>query len=255
MNDTTKSIGNASQRKEEKKNFLDLNNLPKPETELDFQIYGLIKGQIGILFGQGAVGKGFFLKHFFTSEYNLMYEKPLKIMYLSLEDGFEIVARKYYEMEIIHECVHCMFKMEKDVPSIVEQFKNYDLVIIDTWSRFLAGRYDENSNKEMGKAYEELITIAELSDCAILVVAHVNKSSINPEVAMDITALRGASTLADNARLAISLEKTKNEDEILAKTQKINQKQIKQQELWRDKDNGSLKTFNELAKDNRKIEL
>jgi RecA-family ATPase len=202
----------------------------------DFVVYGLQRGEIGVLFGQGAVGKGYFLKHFFTNENNLLFEKPIKILYLSLEDDFISITNKYDNMKIVHKCIDFGFDLGTE-----KSWKDYDLVIIDTWSRYLAGEFDENSNKEMGKAYEKIIKQAKEYNCAMLVVAHTNKAALGEEE-LDIGALRGASVLSDNSRLAISLEKisSKKNSSIKVKTQKINRKAVVEQVFTRSSLNGEL---------------
>jgi len=190
----------------------------------DFAIYGLQKGEIGVLYGAGAVGKGFFLKHFFTHQQNLLFEKPIKILYLSLEDDYISITNKYSNLEICHSKLDFGFDLETE-----KYWKDYDLVILDTWSRYLAGKYDENSNKEMGAAYEELITKAKKYNCAILVVAHTNKSGRNPKEENSVNDLRGASSLSDNARLAISI--IKKDNNVIVNTSKINRKKFINQEF------------------------
>ncbi len=199
----------------------------------DFAIYGLQRGEIGVLYGQGAVGKGYFLKHFFSNNHNLMFEKPIKVLYISLEDDYTSITNKYDNLEICHQVVDFGFSLKTE-----KYWGNYDLVIIDTWSRFLAGRYEENSNKEMSLAYEEIISKAKKYNCAVLVVAHTNKGGRNQENESSINDLRGASVLSDNARLAISIEKI-DDDIVKVKTAKINRKAIKEQGFIRG-ENGDL---------------
>jgi hypothetical protein len=187
----------------------------------DFVLYGLQRGEIGVLYGAGAVGKGYFLKHFFTKNENLMFEKQIKILYLSLEDDYISITNKYTKMDICHKKVDFGFDLDTE-----KHWENYDLIIIDTWSRYLGGRFEENSNKEMGAAYEEIIGKAKKYNVAVLVVAHTNKSGRNEEKEGSVNDLRGASVLSDNARLCISLEKVKNKEHIKANTSKINRKQI-----------------------------
>ena len=196
-------------------NYKEFNKYIEPE----FVIYGLQSQEIGVLFGQGAVGKGWLLRSFFESKDNIMFTKPLNILYHSIEEGFKTINNKLLDLDLAHKDLDVSFGkiLKEDTPN----WKNYDLVIIDTYSRWLNGRADENSNSEMSKAYDKLQNIAITSDCAVLVLAHVNKSSISPDVEIDITSLRGAGSLADNARLAISLEKDKDNN-LIAKTAKIN---------------------------------
>lgn len=202
----------------------------------DFPIYALQRGEAGILFGQGAVGKGFFLKNFFTDPTNILFEKPISILYISLEDGYKTISKKYSKLDICHNNVDFAFDLND-----TECWAAYDCVIIDTWSRYNAGRWDENSNKEMSKAYENIISEAKKADCCVLVVAHINKSSIQGD--MDITSLRGASTLADNSRLGLSLRKRINdlgEMTVRATIEKVNNKPYAKQDFSIDQTNGNL---------------
>lgn len=202
----------------------------------DFVIYGLQRGEIGVLYGQGGVGKGFFLKHFFSNKNNLLFEKEIKILYLSLEDDYVSITNIFNNLEICHQNLDFGFDLETE-----KHWGNYDLVVIDTWSRYLKGEYDENNGKDMGAAYEKLINQAKKYNCAFLVVAHTNKAGRNKDKEKDINDLRGSSVLSDNARLAISLEKIKD-NELKCKTTKINRKQIKEQ-MFQRTNTGDLRIF------------
>jgi len=200
----------------------------KEKIPYDFVIYGLQRGEIGLLYGQGGIGKGFFLKHFFTNKNNLLYEKPINILYLSLEDDYVSISNVFNNLEIVHNNVHFGFDLETE-----KYWKLYDLVIIDTWSRYLRGEYDENSSKEMGQAYEQLINKAKNYNCAFLIVAHTNKGGRNKDKERSINDLRGSSLLSDNARLVVALSNDKDENKLICKTVKINRKKIKEQKFRR----------------------
>jgi L-lactate utilization protein LutC len=201
--------------------------------KLDFTIKGLQKAEIGVLFGAGGAGKGYFLKHFFESDKNMLFVKKLNILYCSLEDNLSTIQNKFNNKSGIHN-VSVSFEENSDY------WADFDLIVIDTWSRFLKGKYEENSNKEMSAAYEELIEKAKKYNVSVLVVAHTNKSAINSEEDLNIGHLRGAGSLADNSRLAISVEKTKLDKNIVkASIQKANNTSFETQ-FFNISENGTL---------------
>jgi RecA-family ATPase len=263
----------------------DLVNHKKP---LDFVIKGIQREEIGVLMGQGSIGKSFLLKSFFTDPENMLNVKdketgkvkPLNILYLSIEDGVATIANKFADLNLErtqhkitygfdnedewyqssygmkHQDDHNIMleyanlKVNKRVETFEDYLKiknegvlgswvEYDLVIIDTWSRYLAGEFDENSNGDMTKAYNKLIERAKINNCAILIVTHVNKGAITGE--MGIAALRGASSLSDNSRLVLSLQKDDKLDNVLKlTTEKINNGRYEVQSFQKDIETGNL---------------
>jgi len=77
------------------------------------------------------------------------------------------------------------------------QHRKIDLLILDPFA--FAHAVAENSNDELSKVTAELNRIAEIADCAIIVVHHVTKGQ--GEVTAD--RVRGAGALVANARVAL----------------------------------------------------
>jgi len=168
----------------------------------DFTIYPLLKGEMGILYGPGGVGKTRFLKHLFSNKNNPLFFKPLDILFLSLEDGQKNLVKKINgDMDMIHNSLTVAFHKNKD---FYMDWTKYDLVIIDTLSKWNAGQVSENDNTEMQKMAADLLERAKRFDCSVLITSHTNKQAHN-EKGPNVNNLRGASASKDEARGAYEL--------------------------------------------------
>jgi hypothetical protein len=199
--------------------YIDSTKLKKSKTGIKFEILGLKKKTIGVLTSAGGVGKGYLLKSFFTDTKNFLFKRPLKIAYFSLEDDIDIVNDKFSEMDIVHKNIHFYFNKTEFFKLVPNK---YDLIIVDTFSRFNKGQVDENSNSEMSYLYDTILDRVRELNCALLFIHHTNKTSRDKKNgSFDANSLRGAGSLSDDARLVIGLEEVKK-GVLKASTLKIN---------------------------------
>lgn len=192
---------------------------------LDFVFPGLLKGTVGILFGQGAIGKTFLLLQagvMITAGVGMLgLEAPRKtgrVVHISREDP----------EAIIHHRVHAITEhiaKEEDAARVAENLiirvgiglrldilskagrgaleaacDGSRLCIIDTLARSHTAK--ENDNGEMIRVLEVFESLAEKTGCAILLAHHISKAGRESEGPVSG---RGAASIGDNARWGASL--------------------------------------------------
>jgi RecA-family ATPase len=225
--------------------------LKQPEEE-KHTIKGLPLGEVGLLVAPGATGKSYMVLNMLLAScgltHNHLIEKPIKTLYVSLEDRVEDIQRRLYaykkalnlSQEVLEE-TELDFKIIenkstdrliiKDVPqkdnplfqelSQIISDERYELVIIDTLIKSYTG-FDENNNADMAMVLSHFNTLAIDNNCSILLLHHTNKSAINPNSEINQSISRGASSLVDNARFVLSLSKNEDDTGVICQSVKTN---------------------------------
>ena len=192
---------------------------------------GLKKGTVGVLAGEGGIGKStlligiaFGLAHKELDVLKLsLSDGPCKILILSGEDDADVVNNKLHDFSATHGLDNRKLKLAKDGVFIateknlmekindedwianlkltIEELK-IDLVVFDTYSIF-GGVENENDNVEAARVIEVLNKnlIAE-TDLCVLLVHHTNAEGN----------IRGAKALRDNTRVTYVIRRP-NDDE------------------------------------------
>ena len=225
--------------------------LKEPE-EQHQTIKGLPIGEVGLLVAPGATGKSYFVLNLILSScgltYNHLIEKPLKTLYVSLEDRLEDIQRRLYAYkkalnitQEILENTELDFKVieNKSTDRLIEKGvsqkdnlffqelnliiadEKYELVIIDTLIKSYTG-FEENNNADMAMVLSHFNTMAINNQCSILLLHHTNKSAVNPNADINQSISRGASSLVDNARFVLSLSKNEDDTGIICQSVKTN---------------------------------
>ncbi|MBN6740120.1 AAA family ATPase [Acidithiobacillus sp. MC6.1] len=198
---------------------------------LDFVIPGLLSGTVGTLYSPGGVGKSFLALEMAASVagvdlLGLGKHYTGRSLYIALEDPEIVLRRRLYaigshlspqQREIFAENVEVLPML--GVPFDLRDARHADwltaraegvrLTIVDTLSRAHAG--DESSNGEMAQLLRVLERLGASTGSAILFLHHVNKSS-GRERNGDQFAIRGASSLVDNARFAAAITYVEDDD-------------------------------------------
>jgi len=217
---------------------LNITNIYQTELQqLDFVFNGLKTKTIGFISSAGGTGKSMLALHLAFSladtscKYNFepIIDKNTKrgrVTYLNLEDPQDVLEYRIKNItkhisndNIIDTIGQNLFVFplygtnyklfnekgelnNKVYKNLLELGKNSRLLIIDTFRRL--HNLDENDNGAMSELLSILETICNQTGTTILLLHHQNKSAIN-EKNNSQTAMRGASTLVDNARLVINL--------------------------------------------------
>jgi len=236
------------------------NDIATRDVSIDFVLKGLPRGDISTVFGNGGVGKGFFIQHFLTSADNMLYEKQIKIAYLTFEDPIDVISIRYknqklvypdacHEFDVLDAIGLHLFQIgsNKEKTVNLQLFKeifehnDYDLIILDTWA-MASWQFEENSNSDLTQAMFLLKTVARKFGCSFMLVHHTNKSALNAENSTNEGALRGASSIIGNSRLVVSIKKgiiekngkkEFNDNQVIAKMDKVNFISPEEQTLWR----------------------
>lgn len=256
-----------STKKEEKKltegRFYSENDIATREVDIDFVLNGLPRGDIATVFGNGGVGKGFFIQNFLVSKENMLYSKPIKIAYLTFEDPVDVISIRYkkqklayptpvHEFDVLDSIGLNLFEMGNNKEKKVNgklfkeifDHKDYDLLILDTWA-MASWQFEENSNSDLTQAMFLLKKVARHFGCSFMLVHHTNKSALSAENSTNEGALRGASSIIGNSRLVVSVKKGIIEDkkgkkefspdEVVANMDKVNFIMPEQQTFFRGK--------------------
>ena len=237
-----------STKKEEKqkvkhlaKRFFSQNDLSTREVNIDFVLKGLPRGDIGTIFGNGGVGKGYFIQHLLTNKDNFLYEKPIKICYLTFEDPVDVFAIRYknqkkisindcHQFDLLEAIGLELFTVgttkEKGINhglfNEIFEHAAYDLLILDTWA-MASWQFEENSNSDLTQAMFLLKKVARKHNCSFMLVHHTNKSALNADNSTNEGALRGASSIIGNSRLVVSIMPSKIPDgKDIANMDKVN---------------------------------
>ena len=193
---------------------------------LDFVFAGLLKGTVGVIYGQGAVGKTFLLLQagvMITAGVEMLgLEAPRetgRVVHISREDPEPVLHHRLHAISgrIANENRARVWEnldlrigigLKFDVltqsgrKALASVCVGARLCIIDTLARSHGA--DENSNPEMIAVLGEFEAIARDTDCAILLAHHTSKSGRDGEGPVSG---RGASGIGDNARWGASLTK------------------------------------------------
>lgn len=209
----------------------------KPEP-IDMVLDGLPLGSLGVVLGQGGVGKS--IATMMVSYAVAIGSDPLgcllaairvtpygRVVRLCGEDDRQIMHHRMHAFgrTLPEQVVDAMDERMYDVPlvgcaptlmdaagnldevalvQIREAAKGTRLLIIDPLRQFHAG--DENNNGMMTLLIKALTLIAHEQRCAIILVHHVNKASAKDGQA-DAAMSRGAAAITDNARWVLALSK------------------------------------------------
>lgn len=228
------------------------------EAKINFTLNGLPLGDISTTYGNGGVGKGYFILNLLTDKNNFLYHKPLKICYLTFEDSIDSFTVRYqhqkkafptdiHDVEIL-DCIGLdLFQLTSTKEKVVNQQlmrevfdrKDFDLLILDTWA-MASWQFEENSNSDLTQAMSKLKKVARDYKCSFMLVHHTNKSALNAANSTNEGALRGASSIIGNSRLIVSVSKVVDDsgekfkdDEIIAKMEKVNFIKPEEQEYFR----------------------
>ncbi len=217
----------------------------------DFVFLGLKKGSVGFLNSPGGTGKSMLALHlaFSIADESQKYNfEPFvnqntnrgKVTYLSLEDPTDILEERIQNLsklkEINSETISSVnknlaiyplygkgftlaeFSSEKTIQIRQIEYETLfrlgiksRLIIIDTFRR--VHDTDENNNGQMSKILKVFEDICDKTGTSFLLLHHQNKGGLNDKVEQNQGSMRGASALADNARLVINLSFL-SEDEI-----------------------------------------
>lgn len=238
-------------------------DLFKDPEEIDETLKGLPKGEIGVLIAPGATGKSYFVLNMILASCGLgknhLVEKPLKILYLSLEDRLQDIQRRLHCYTWAYQALPKHLQDYKDnfqviaykgaerliskhIPqkenplwqSLKERMKTFnpELLIIDTLIKCHEG-FDENNNPDMSKVLSHFNELAIEHNCSILLLHHTNKAAINSEGTSSQANSRGASAIVDNSRWVISLKKN-DEESVVCEGIKMNFTSLKPKIYMRD---------------------
>lgn len=224
----------------------------KEPKELEESIKGLPNNEVGLLVAPGATGKSYFVLNILLASCGLtknhLIEKEMDVLYVSLEDRLDDIHRRmsayktelgltkdklansFYGFNIIENKTADRL-IEKGLPQdknilwnqLTQKIKAgvYKLVIIDTLIKTYLN-FDENNNADMSVILSHFNTLASECNCSILLLHHTNKSAINPNADINQSISRGASSLVDNSRFVLSLQKNEDDTGVICKSIKTN---------------------------------
>ena len=208
----------------------------KTKPHLDFVLPGLLAGSVGLIVGQGAVGKTFLALHIGIgislgrpiAEHNgealWQAQASGKVAVILGEDPHEIVQDRQYSLRgglALHQQDEEILDQDLEVISFVDEDDDMRLALkngsrlergpfYETLRGFCEGRrlviidplalvalgLEEKDNGDMAQVMRMLAGIARATRCAILVLHHVGKSKDGGE---DWEKARGASSLVDSS--------------------------------------------------------
>ncbi len=230
-------------------NKFDILKIPKEQHQT---LKGLPLGEVGLLVAPGATGKSYFVLNLILAScgltYNHLIQKPVKTLYVSLEDRLEDIQRRLYTYKKALNISETLlietefdFKIienksterliEKGVSQNDNKFfqelntiianEKYELVIIDTLIKAYTG-FEENNNADMAMVLSHFNTMAINNQCSILLLHHTNKAAIGQNADINQSISRGASSLVDNSRFVLSLSKNEYDTGIICQSVKTN---------------------------------
>jgi KaiC/GvpD/RAD55 family RecA-like ATPase len=207
-------------------------------TESDFIFEGFKRGTVGLLSGEGGLGKTnlalLLACHAATginiSGYPLFNPRRTnKVVYVTCEDspeeihdaildlvnhyseriGFQFPADKLIDQFSLLDFRHCdsdFTHSDKDSLKVVleEGFQGADLFILDTFSDLHS--FDENSSRDMNLLMRELVRFAERMNAAVLIVHHTTKTASLTIQQMRLqSVVRGSSVIVNKSKFFIRL--------------------------------------------------
>ncbi|QFR43765.1 hypothetical protein FJR47_07515 [Sulfurimonas xiamenensis] len=230
-------------------NKFDILKIPEEQHQ---SIKGLPVSEVGLLVAPGATGKSMFVLNLILAScgltYNHLIEKPVKTLYVSLEDRLEDIQRRLYaykkalnisettlqETELDFKIIENKSterliekgvnqkdnKFFQELNSIISDGK-YELVIIDTLIKSYTG-FEENNNADMAMVLSHFNNMAIDNQCSVLLLHHTNKGAIGQNADINQSISRGASSLVDNSRFVLSLSKNEYDTGIICQSIKTN---------------------------------
>lgn len=207
---------------------------------LDFVLPGLLSGTVGVIVSPGGTGKSMLMLESAIAIgigedfLSLWGQTPYRgrVVYVAAEDPREVIERRLHalgshmgseKMDLAAEKVEVLpmygqgFKIAEIAPKTGAITASNDwlalvkylevnptrLLILDTFNRLLGG-ISENDSGAMGAVLSIVEQACRKIGCAIILVHHTNKASMNGGAA-DQQAARGSSAITDNARWQVNL--------------------------------------------------
>lgn len=232
-----------------KLDLLSMSKLQPPP--LDFVLPGLLLGTVGLITGPGGVGKSFLTFQFafsvasghqlYThSDYDAQQTLPRKVLWLTAEDSEDIIhhrlhsiismlnTRKQLQQQQIIDAALTYISLfptvgidfsliafdgettdrMQELHKLIQKEKP-ELIFIDTLRRFHDS--DENDNGRMSAVLKHFESIAKAYNCSVVLVHHENKSGLNNSDGNQ-SAVRGASSIIDNARWLVRLRSMSSDE-------------------------------------------
>ncbi len=194
-----------------------MSHIPEPTILLE-GYYDVPAGVVSVFAGKGGEGKSLLSIYFSI----LLAQEGKKTAIVSLEDSFNTILLRYQKMlnkhfngdySIVNGMVKIIrlsdFNLFKDgeltktgrhfIYMLRKLCADRDMVFIDPIGFLFT---DENSNNSVELLMHKLQSIAETTNCTVVLVHHLNK--INND---DYNSIRGASAIANNARHVAILHK------------------------------------------------
>jgi regulatory protein RepA len=215
----------------EKMDFTTL--LEKEPEPLPFVLPGLVRGKVGAFVSPGGMGKSQWILQLAAAmaagrEADLTGLAPEKgkLFLLSGEDDKPVLAERMYAIfsrvssqsmtakrfgALMEKSFACLptagFRMDalddRWMARTVEAARGFDLIVIDTLTRFHT--LDENSSRDMTRLVAALENLAFETNAAVLYLHHTSKVSALSGGGATQQAARGSSVLIDNVRWAAYL--------------------------------------------------
>ncbi|MPM66917.1 Regulatory protein RepA [bioreactor metagenome] len=200
----------------------------------DFVLPGLPAGKLAVMSAPGGTGKSFLLLELALAVASgepviagIVPDAAGPTRYISFEEDETDIQNRLvalfqtFSISPPVETFFCSALEGENLPLVQNAEKNEEavkylenicegmrLVILDPLSRLHSA--DENSNSEMKKVVQILISVAKKTRCAIIVAHHTSKSAVlNGQGGLQQSA-RGASCLVDDPRLVCTLSRSQN---------------------------------------------
>jgi len=87
--------------------------------------------------------------------------------------------------------------------SELDHLRDYDVVALDAWYKFIPVGKDENSNSDVAHLYGMLDELAERNECAIVVVHHASKGDQSQKRVSDLGSGAGAQSRSADCHVAL----------------------------------------------------
>ncbi|WP_448807757.1 AAA family ATPase [Aminobacterium mobile] len=200
----------------------------------DFVLPGLPAGKLAVISAPGGTGKSFLLLELALS---VAAGEPVvagiapsaagPVRYISFEEDETDIHNRLvalfqtFPISPPVETFFCSALEGENLPLVKNGEKNEEaikylenacegmrLVILDPLSRLHES--DENSNSEMKKLMQVLISTAKKTRCAIVVAHHTGKNAVLSGLGSLQQSARGASCIADDPRLVVTLSRSQN---------------------------------------------
>lgn len=228
-----KDNSEAFQKKPLKYQFITLSNVQ--EKPIDFVWYPYIPiGEITIMFAAGGTGKSFLTcgiaadisagRSLPVSNCEPTNIEPENVLFISAEDSASVLKQRIFTAG--GNISRCYCVAPPDTPEELEKYRPFELpadahdtvhieafeqlirdtkaklVIIDPWAAYIGKDTDMNRANSIRAITAVLVVIAKKMDCAMLVIAHVNKKA-QADNAND--AVSGSADLINSSRSALAV--------------------------------------------------